>query len=197
MQYILSLLPVLACPVGMGLMMWMMMRGNKNKEQATYQAGKVPISTYSQPREVTNESPGGTSIFKMLSMCLNWKVVAGLAVVGLIVLVVAPPLMWAALPILLIAACPLSMLFIMRGMAGNRNATTQMQGDQLPAGLTRNERLAELQTRMSSMQDKQEASTRQIAEIESPEVPIVSEAEAVASEASERNRKSTANRRRE
>ncbi len=41
MQYILSLLPVLACPVGMGLMMWMMMRGNKNKEQATYQAGKV------------------------------------------------------------------------------------------------------------------------------------------------------------
>ncbi len=133
----------------------------------------------------------------MLSMCLNWKVVAGLAVVGLIVLVVAPPLMWAALPILLIAACPLSMLFIMRGMAGNRNATTQMQGDQLPAGLTRNERLAELQTRMSSMQDKQEASTRQIAEIESPEVPIVSEAEAVASEASERNRKSTANRRRE
>jgi len=133
----------------------------------------------------------------MLSMCLNWKVVAGLAVVGLIVLVVAPPLMWAALPILLIAACPLSMLFIMRGMAGNRNATTQMQGDQLPAGLTRNERLAELQTRMSSMQDKQEASTRQIAEIESPEVPIVSEAEAVASEASERNRKSTASRRRE
>jgi len=72
-----------------------------------------------------------------------------------------------------------------------------MQGDQLPAGLTRNERLAELQSRMSSMQDKQEAIARQIAEIEGPEVPIVSEAEAVASEASERNRKSTASRRRE
>lgn len=135
MQYILSLLPVLACPVGMGLMMWMMMRGNKNKEQATYQADKVPISTYSQTREVTNESPGGTSIFKMLGMCLNWKVVAGLAVVGLFVLVLAPQFMWVILPLLIVAACPLSMLFMMRGMHGGRShflISGLMHGEQLP-----------------------------------------------------------------
>jgi hypothetical protein len=30
MQSLLLGLAVLACPVGMGLMMWMMMRGNKN-----------------------------------------------------------------------------------------------------------------------------------------------------------------------
>jgi len=71
-----------------------------------------------------------------------------------------------------------------------------MQEDQLPAGLPRDERLVELQSRMSSIQDEQESIARQIAEIESPEVPIVSEAEAVASAAEERNRKSTANRRR-
>src|SRR6266699_5494476 len=191
MQYILSWLPVLACPVGMGLMMWFMMRGNK--QQTPGEAGHTPMQTDSQPLEGTEPSgvaapPKSAATFNLLGMCLNWKVLAGLAVVGLIVLVVAPQFIWAALPILLVAACPLSMLFMMRGMAGNRNATNQMQGDQLPAGLTRNERLAELQSRMSSMQDEQEAIARQIAEIESPEVPIVSEAETVASAADERSR---------
>ena len=44
------------------------------------------------------------------------------------------------------------------------------------------------------MQVEQEVIARQIAEIESPEVPVVSQAEAVTREAWERNRKRTANR---
>src|SRR6266568_9441825 len=201
MQYILSLLPVLACPVGMGLMMWFMMRGNK--QQTPGEAGHTPMQTDSQPLEGTEPSgvaapPKSAATFNLLGMCLNWKVLAGLAVVGLIVLVVAPQFIWAALPILLVAACPLSMLFMMRGMSGNGNANqTASQTTQLPAGgSTRDEQLAELQSRLSGVQAEQAAIARHIAEIESPEVPVVSEAEAVARAAQEQNRKRTAHRRR-
>ncbi len=158
MQYFLSLLPVLACPIGMGLMMWFMMRGNKG--QATHEADQMSMSTDSKPREVTNESPKGASILKMLFMCLNWKVVAGLGVVGLIVWVVAPQFVWAALPVLLVAACPLSMLFMMRGM--------QHGGSQSPpVGSTQDEPLTELHSRLLSVQAEQEALAKQIAERES------------------------------
>ncbi len=202
MQYILSWLPVLACPVGMGLMMWFMMRGNKQQTPGEVDQARMP--TDNQPLAVAESPtivapPRRASTFNLLGMCLNWRVLTGLAVVALLVLVVAPQFIWAALPILLVAACPLSMLFMMRGMSGNGNATAsqpaQMQGDQLPvAGVTRDEHLAALKSRLSSMQTEQETLAHQIAEMESPEVPIVSEAEAVAREASERNRKPTANR---
>src|SRR2546428_7158602 len=152
MQYILSWLPVLACPVGMGLMMWFMMRGNK--QQTPGEVDQAQMLTDSQPLAVAESPtmvapPRRASTFNLLGMCLNWKVLAGLAVVGLIVLVVAPQFIWAALPILLVAACPLSMLFMMRGMSGNGNVAasqpSQMQGEQLPAvGLTRHEHLAAL-----------------------------------------------------
>ena len=202
MQYILSLLPLLACPVGMGLMMWFMMRGNK--QQTPDEVDQARMQTYKQPRAKASpptmaEAPKRASTFNLLGMCLNWKVLAGLAVVGLLVLVVAPQFIGVALPLLLVAACPLSMLFMMRGMSGNGNAnqTTQLQEDQLPAGgSTRDEQLAELKSRLSGVQAEQAAIARHIAEIESPEVPVVSEAEAVARAAQEQNRKRTAHRRR-
>jgi hypothetical protein len=179
----------------MGLMMWFMMRGNK--QQTPDEVDQARMQMYKQPRAKASpptmaEAPKRASTFNLLGMCLNWKVLAGLAVVGLLVLVVAPQFIGVALPLLLVAACPLSMLFMMRGMSGNGNAnqtasqTTQLQEDQLP----------ELQSRLSSVQAEQAAIVRHIAEIESPEVPVVSEAEAVARAAQEQNRKRTAHRRR-
>lgn len=49
----------------------------------------------------------------LLRKCLNWKVVTGLIVVGLGVWVAAPGAIGAALPFLVLLACPLSMIGMM------------------------------------------------------------------------------------
>ena len=131
MQYILSLLPLLACPVGMGLMMWFMMRG-KQQDQAPQRTDPSPDSTYRA--EPSHESPRRNSVLQMLFMCLNWKVVAGLAVVGVIVWAIAPQYLVGAIPMLIIVACPLSMLLMMRGTQGEgkKIVSPSAQMSQLP-----------------------------------------------------------------
>ncbi len=189
MQYILSLLPLLACPVGMGLLMWLMMRGNKN--QAPRGADQVPIETYSTPSEVTNAPPKRGSLLSMLFMCLNWKVVAGLAVVGLIVGVVAPRLLLGAIPLLILAACPLSMLFMMGGMRGNRGNQNASQSAQVSpsqiGGTTREEQIEKLRAQMASTQAQLEALSPETAREESLQASVISEAESVARAAKKRS----------
>ena len=50
-------------------------------------------------------------------MCLNKKVIAGLAVAAVGIYLLAPGLFGAALPLLILSACPLSMLLMMRMMS--------------------------------------------------------------------------------
>jgi len=130
-------------------------------------------------------------------MCFNWKVIAGLAGVGLAVWVVAPNLVGAALPLLLVAACPLSMLLMGRGMAGGQCSTPTQQSApperaSQPVGLrlTREEQLAELKAQLTILQTRQQAIAREIAELEpfdtTPDTAAVREAEAVARAADER-----------
>lgn len=126
-------------------------------------------------------------------MCINWKVVAGLAVVGVGIWVVKPTLIGAALPLLILAACPLSMLLMMRGMGGQCATEPQGAGEQaaartLPPGLTRDEQLAELWARATSLQSRHEAITRELALLEAEQSPAVREAEAVALAAERRVR---------
>lgn len=141
---------------------------------------------------------------KIFGMCLNWKVLAGLAVVAVGLFVVAPQLALSALPILLVLACPLSMLFMMRGMGnmGNSGSISGMQGMQasqvvLPTDrpsrdpLTRDEQIAALAEQLARVQSEQDALTREIAALSSPDatdatlVSVVREAEAVARAAGE------------
>jgi len=100
----------------MGLMMWFMMRGNKN--QSGEQANQAHPQLSGESLNARQKSAMGG-----FHLCLNWKVVAGLAVAGLGIWVAAPNLVWAALPVLVVLACPLSMLFMMRGMGGSQRAT--------------------------------------------------------------------------
>jgi len=56
---------------------------------------------------------------------LNWKVIAALAAVGVGLYAFAPGLVAAALPLLILAACPLSMLLMMRAMGSMTDHKTQ------------------------------------------------------------------------
>ncbi len=93
-----------------------MMRGNtdQSSEKAHQMDARSPGESVNAPQK---RSIGG------FHLCLNWKVVAGLAVLGLGIWVVAPNLVWAAVPVLVVLACPLSMLLMMRGMGRALSAT--------------------------------------------------------------------------
>ena len=151
MAYLVSLLPFLACPLMMGLMFWMM-RGNK--DQSTEQTHRAHLTTANESTKAPQNSAMGG-----LHICLNWKVVAGLAAVGLGIWVVAPSLVWAALPILVVLACPLSMLLMMRGMGSGQCAAQPAQEQQTVRASVSGERLAELRAQHAAI-------VREIAELE-------------------------------
>jgi hypothetical protein len=162
MPYILSLLPLLACSVGMGVIMWFMMRGSK-QGQTPQETEFTSVNRYQEPGAITEATTQREPLSKMLFKCLNWKVVIGLALVALIVLVLAPQFILVALPLLIVAACPLSMLFMMRGMRGMQNGMSQSPAIEP----TREEQLAALRSQLSHIQTEQEALTNQITQIES------------------------------
>ncbi len=126
-------------------------------------------------------------------MCLHWQALGGLVAVGVGVWAVAPNLIGAAVPLLLVAACPLSMLFMMRGMGAMGGGQVPGQprqtmlatapAEQRPAGS-----LAELQARSAELQARHARIAREIARLEAEGSPAVREAEAVARAADERVR---------
>jgi hypothetical protein len=90
---------------------------------------------------------------KMLKMCLNWKVLASLAAVGVGVYLFAPGLLVEVVPILLLAVCPLSMLLMMWAMQhtpGHNQQTTQ----ETDAGMPREEQMAQLRAKQAALADR-------------------------------------------
>lgn len=73
---------------------------------------------------------------KILGMCFDRRVLLALGAAGVGLWIVAPEYVARFAPFLLLLACPLSMLFMMRGMGGHTGGHT--------ASMTPQERLAAL-----------------------------------------------------
>lgn len=107
-------------------------------------------------------------------MCFNRKVIAGLVVAALGTYLIAPNLLASALPLLLLAACPLSMLLMGRAMMGRQGTAPAVSGSRLDppipspaeAGLDRDERVTQLHAQLQSLGQQQAELTRQLARIE-------------------------------
>ena len=105
-------------------------------------------------------------------MCLNWRVLGALALVGVVVLVAAPSLAARALPLLFVAVCPLSMAAMMWAMRGKKTAPAPPVGvPETTAPSAKQEKgaeptLSDLRSELAGMHAQQERLTRQIAERE-------------------------------
>jgi len=187
-ENLLTFLPLLACPLMMGVMMWIMMRGRTNQTSDAPSAvgtpARPPVATAQAARleDTEPDRPNARPLWSALGLCLNWNVVAALAIVGVAIWIVAPGLIWAAVPVLLLAVCPLSMLLMMRGMPGTQQSTAHLPqtSQSAAAPLSREEQLSELRGRLASTQAEQHALAREITALERGHTGIERPAEAAA-----------------
>lgn len=110
-------------------------------------------------------------------MCINWKVLVGLAVVGVGVWAVAPQVIGAVAPLLFLAVCPLSMLLMMKGMGAMGGGAHSPQSAQPHAPVT-DDRAAQL----ADLKARQEAIAREIAHLEAGDEPVTRHGSATADE---------------
>lgn len=93
-----------------------------------------------------------------MKMCFDRRVVIALAAVGVGALLIAPALAATLLPVLIVAVCPLSMLFMMRGMSrGGSCSTGAPSSDQ--RGLLSDRDVAALQAELRQLKAQQAAET--------------------------------------
>lgn len=100
-------------------------------------------------------------MMSILRACADWRVVAMLVAVGAGVAVLAPNLIAAAIPLLLVAACPLSMLVMMRTMGGQQSSASP----RLDPGAV--DRPAQLREQLAATRLEQQHLERELARVES------------------------------
>ncbi len=111
-----------------------------------------------------------------MKTCLNWRVLVGLVGIGVALYLVAPNQVLGALPLLLVAVCPLSMLlmalFMGKGMAGGQ---CERHAEQMPQTTgdapSREEQLAQLRTQLRAVEAEQAALAAQLSMLEEASDP--------------------------
>ena len=113
-------------------------------------------------------------------ICFDWRVVGSLAAIAVAILSVAPNLISTALPLLLVAACPLSMLFMGRAVLGSGkreplDVRTEQPGPieaQYRTGpaLDRGGQVAHLRAQLRRVEEQQVALADQLARLETADV---------------------------
>lgn len=98
---------------------------------------------------------------RLLRACLDPRVLVGLAAVGVAIAVLIPGLIGAAFPLLLVAACPLSMAVMMLAMR------QPSQGS--PVADTSPDRESELRRELLDVRAKQRGIETELAALEGPD----------------------------
>lgn len=109
----------------------------------------------------------------ILRACFDWRVLTALAALGVGIFVVAPGIAAAVLPLLIVAACPLSMMVMMKSMGGHQKspeAASQLEGG---------DRVAALRTELVELGRRQEGLAGELAAFEAtqaaepqPDTPV-------------------------
>ena len=121
-------------------------------------------------------------MLNLLRACADWRVIATLVAIGAGVAVLAPNLIAAAIPFLLIAACPLSMLVMMRAMGSHKPDPSQRL-EPVAVDLP-----AQLRARLAAVQLEQERLKQELARVDSANLaPTASRATAAVVEAPARS----------
>lgn len=121
---------------------------------------------------------------KMLECCFNWKVVAGVAAVGIGLLLWQPQQAITALPTLALAICPLSMGLMAFTMWRSGNKASCAMDEPAAQANAAESRMEALQARLLAVRAQQDTLACQLAELQKPSV--VRDAEDVARAAEDR-----------
>jgi hypothetical protein len=96
-----------------------------------------------------------------VKLCFDRRVVIGLAAVGLGALLISPGLAAGLVPLLIVAVCPLSMLFMMRGMSPGDSCSTDAAIDERHMQLSeRDEAGLQAELRLLKAQQAAQAANR-------------------------------------